>query len=234
MKKILGCGCLAVILILAGSGIFVWRAVSGAMKAKDLGIRVTAQQAQLAQEKVRVAVVALPGDVPVSESIRYEGKQSLTYSMDSRELTALALSHSKYKYFPFSNTQIRINTDGTVEISSTVDTMKAFSFATAIGFAPGDLEKVMNDYHIPRSTIPIYVKGSGSVTNGKVILNLDAGSVAGIPVPMSLVNDRKPQIIGILEDGMNNTPGFEARSLTFTGGEIHFDGTAPEKKYIAE
>ena len=71
MKKILGCGCLTILLIIAGSGIFVWRVVSGAMKAKDLGIRVTAQQAQLAQEKTKISVTALPDSTPLSESIRY-------------------------------------------------------------------------------------------------------------------------------------------------------------------
>ena len=234
MKKILGCGCLAIILILAGSGIFVWRVVNGAGKQKDLGLRATEQQAQRAQEKVQVVVVALPSDTTLANSIRYEGTHALTYSMDSQELTALASSHSKYKYFPFTNTQIRVNSDGSVEISSVVDTMKAFSYATAIGFAPDDLEKAMNDYHIPRSTIPVYVKGSGSVINGKVTLNLNAGSVAGIPVPMGLVNDKKPPIIGILEDGMNRTPGFKATSLTFSDGKMSFEGMAPEKKFIVE
>jgi hypothetical protein len=234
MKKILGCGCLAVVIILAGGGIFAWRILHGTVKQKDLGLHTTAEEALAAQQKAGVTVTTLPDTTPISESIRYEGTHPLSYSMNSQELSALALSHSKYKYFPFTNTQIRVNSDGTVEISSTVDTMRAFSYATAIGFAAADLEKAMNDFHIPRTIIPVYVKGNGSVINGKVTLNLDSGSVAGIPVPIGLVNERKPQIIGILEDGMNKTPGFKATSLTFSDGKMSFDGMAPEKKFIVE
>jgi len=234
MKKILGYGCLTIIIVLVGSGFFAWRLISGAVKQKDLGLQATSEEAQAAQEKAGVSVTALPATTTLTDSFRYEGSHSLSYSMDSKELTALALAHSKYKYFPFMNTQIRVNSDSTVEISSVVDTSKAFSYATAIGFAAADLEKAMNDYHIPRSTIPVYVKGSGSVIDGKVTLNLNSGSIAGIPIPMGLVNDKKPQIIGVLEDIINRTTGLQATSLTFSDGKMSFNGMVPEKKFIVE
>lgn len=234
MKKIFSIGCIAIIILILGVGFFVWRMVSGTVQAKDLGIHVTQQQARAAQDKSGVTVIALPADTAIVQSIRFEGTKSISYTMDSAEITALALSHSAYKYLPFKNIQIRINPDGSVEVSSVVDTMKALQYVTAIGFAPADLEKVMNDYHIPRTTVAVYAKGTGSVTNGKVTIHFDAGNVAGIPVPINLVNDKIPEISGILEDGMRRTPGFEAKSITFSDNKVHFDGNVPEKEYIVQ
>lgn len=229
---------MATILLVCGVsaliGFKIASTLSGAAKPKNLGVQATMEQAQAVQAKTKVTVTALPEGTPVSESIRFEGSQPLTFEMDSTEVTALALSHSRYAYFPFSTIQIRINPDNTVEVSCMADTMKAFSYATAIGFTASDLNKVMTDYHIPKSTIPVYAKGSGSVTNGKVTLQLDAGEIAGIPIPMNLVNDKKSEIIGIIEEGLRNTPGLEIKSITFSGSKVHFDGKVPEKKYIVE
>jgi hypothetical protein len=184
MKKILIFGCLTIVILVITAGVFIGfkvsQIISGAGKPKNLGLSATMEQAKRAQEKTQVEVISLPADTSVSSSIRFEGSHPMTFELDSSELTALALSHGQYKYFPFSSIQIKINTDNTVEISCVADTMKAFSYATAIGFASADLEKVMIDYKIPRSSIPIYAKGSGSVSNGKVTLNLTSGEVAGI------------------------------------------------------
>lgn len=238
MKKILGIGCLTIILLIVGFSSFVGYKVAttvrGMAKSKDLGLSATREQADAAQKKTSVAVYTLPSDAPIAGSIKYEGSIPKTYELDSNELTALALSHARYKYFPFKNIQIRVNADNTVEISCVTDTMKAVSYATAIGFAAADLEKAMSEYKIPRTTIPLYVKGSGSVTNGKVELNLTAGEVAGIPVPMGLVNDKKSEIINIVETGIRKTNGLVAKSITFNDGRVHFDGMVPEKKYIVE
>ena len=238
MKKILGISCLVIVLLVIGASVFVGYKVSsslnGMAKPRDLGVHATVEQAKAAQAKTQVAVSALPENTPIGESIRFEGSHPMTYEMDSTELTALALSHATYKYFPFSNIQIRINPDNTVEVSCTADTMKAFTYATAVGFAASDLEKVMTDYHIPRSSIPVYVKGSGSVTDNKVTIQLDAGEVAGIPVPMGLVNGKKPQIEGVLEDLIHRTSGLDAKSITFSDSKIYFDGKVPEKKFIVE
>lgn len=238
MKKIIVGGCLAVVLLVilisAGIAYTVSRAASGALKPKDLGIRATAEQAKAAQDKTTVKVFSLPPETPLSQSIRFEGSKPVSYSMDSTELTALAIRHGQYKYFPFHNVQIRVNQDNSVEISGVADTSKAISYATAIGFAPADVEKALEQYNIPRSSVTFYVKGSGSVTNGKVALDLNGGSIAGIPVPMSLVNPRKQEIINILETGMRKTPGFEAKSIKFSDGKVHFDGSLAEREYSVQ
>lgn len=238
MKKALGIGCLVIILLVVGISTFVGykvaTTVGGMAKPKDLGVSATRKQADHAQQKTAVLVNTLPSDAPIAGSIRYEGSKQKSYELDSNELTALALSHARYKYFPFRDIQIRIHNDNSLEISCVADTMKAFSYATAIGFNAGDLEKIMTEYKIPRTAIPIYVKGSGSVTNGKVSLNLTGGEVAGIPVPMGLVNDKKSEIIDILETGIRKTNGLVAKSIEFKDGKVHFDGMVPEKKYIVE
>ncbi len=232
----IGClGIIFLILILCGFiGFKIYQALSGTSKPKDLGITATREQADGAQAKTTVQVISLPDSTPVGESIRFEGTKPMTYSMDSQELTALALYKTKYKYFPFHSVQIRVNPDNTVELSGLADTAKAISYATAIGFAASDVEKAMDEYNIPRTNVSFYVKGSGSVTNGAVSLNLTGGNIAGIPVPMALVNSKKDAIIDVLESGMRNTPGFEAQSITFSDGKVHFTGSLSEKEYIVQ
>lgn len=237
MKKII-IGCLGIFLILLLAlgiiGYKIFQSVTGAAKPRDLGITATMEQANAAQNKTTVEVIALPESTAIGQSIRFEGKKPMTYSMNSEELTALALVKTKYRYFPFHNVQIRINNDNSVEISGLADTARAISYATAIGYASSDVEKGMKEYNIPTSNVSFYVKGSGSVTNGAVTLDIQGGEIAGIPVPIGIVNSKKPAIINILESGMKNTPGFEAKSITFSDGKVHFNGSLSEKEYIVQ
>lgn len=238
MKKILLFGCLGFIVVLIGTTVFIGftvaKTVKGLAKPKSLGIIVSAADATSAQEKTTMKMVALPDSTPINQSIRFEGKKTVSVTMDSKELTALALSKTRYKYFPFHDVQIRINADNSVEISGLADTQKALAYASAIGFAPADVQNVMNEYNIPKTNVPFYVRGSGSVKNGNVTIDFSGGSIAGIPVPMGLVNDKKPEIIGLLEHGMATTPGFEAKSLTFSEGKMHFDGSVAEKELVVQ
>lgn len=234
MKKIiLGVFGLIVIALLF-FGYKMYQAITGTAKPRDLGITATMEQANAAQTKTTVQVIALPASTDIGQSIRFEGTKPMAYSMDSAELTALALFKTTYRYFPFHSVQIRINADNSVELSGLADTAKAVSYATAIGFAASDVEKAMKDYNIPSSNVSFYVKGSGSVTNGAVTLDIQGGEIAGIPVPMGLVNSKKAAIVDILESGMKNTPGFEAKSITFSDGKVHFNGSLSEKEYIVQ
>ena len=238
MKKVVIFGCLSIIVVVIGVSIFIGYKVSSAIagtgKPRDLGIQITAAQADEAQRKTGVQVMALDSSTPLTNSMQFEGSKPVSFSMDSKELTGLALVRTKYKYFPFHSVQIRVNDDNSVEVSGLANTAAAITYATALGYAPGDIEKVINDYNIPRSNVSFYVKGAGSVINSKVSLDIHDGQIAGIPVPMGIVNSKKADIINLLEDGMRKTPGFEAKSMTFSGGKVHFDGSLAETERIVQ
>ncbi len=203
--------------------------VLGADKPRDLGISVTKEDSIQAQNKTGVALVALPADTPLTQSIILTGKKVQTYVMDSKELTALA-NNRPWKYYPLEQVQIRINDDGTVETSGVLNVDSMMKYVQAIGYSTSDVEKALESYKLPLKKLPFYVKTSGEVKHGKVTGSILAAEVGRIPLPSSIISESTPKVITLIEEGISKSPGFTVNSLKFENGTLLFDGTVPEQE----
>ena len=119
---------LVILFILAGAVIFYL------LQPKTLGIRYTAADLQSFKGKIKVTNEPLPANSPIGQTLIVSGSHPLDASFTSEELTAIADNrHKDYAYFPFRNVQIRVNNDGTVEGSATVNYQDAVNYLVSLG-----------------------------------------------------------------------------------------------------
>ncbi len=196
-------------------------------KPRDLGIKYTDQDVITATTKNGVpsaAIVVTPGQEP----LRYEGKQEIKTSFTSSEITAINNSN-KYVYKPFSNVQLKINSDGTGEASGTLDVNKLLSLIS-FSYSTDEIKKAISDYHIGLNP-PFYLKGQVSVINNHVTLSPQTIEVGRIKIPQSIVSQNIGYIVSFADSRLNSIPNLQIRSLDLNGGTVNLDATYPQKEY---
>jgi hypothetical protein len=223
---------LAVVLVAVG-GYFGFvpyvNKIFGSDKPRDLGIKFLPADTLKAQEKVGVKLVALSKDTPVTESIKLKGKKPASYSMTSEEISALA-NYRPWKYYPLSDVQIKISSDNSVEVSGMLDTVKMISYAQAVGFDLTKPRELMNNYHLTLDKMPFYLKGTGSVTEGKVSLDIQKAEAGRFSLPTEVLTQAKQPVVSFLETFMTKSAGFYAKRLELNSGKLIFEGTVPEEE----
>jgi hypothetical protein len=230
LLRFIGIIIIVIVVLLAFSGLIPGlSSIVGADKPKDLGIKFAAGDPEKIQTKIGPEIISLPqSDSPVG-SLKYSGQKPATYTATSEEITAL-LNFHHWKFNPFSNVQVRVNPDGTVESTGVINADTALAALAGKGIQTTDVRKAMVDYHIPVMTMPFYVKFSGNLQNNTVSGSVSSLQAGRIPVPGNILasNQRRiTQAVQVLVDGV---PGFFAKSLTFNDGRMSFDGTVPEKQ----
>ena len=224
---------IAVLIFVAGLAGFVpgLSTVLGTNKPRDLGQKITPVDSTKAQEKSGVQIVELPQNTPIADSYQLSGQRAASFTYDSTEATAI-INNRPWKYYPFSNLQFRINSDGTAEISGMVNMTTFMDYAQALGYATGDVDKALNDYHIPKINMPFYAKGAAGIIDNKVFFNVTSLEAGRVPVPSSVLSSNKGRIESFAQDVVNRQNGFSAKKLVVENGKIVFDGTLPEKESV--
>ncbi len=224
---------IVVVIFFAGLAGFVpgLSTVLGTNKPKDLGISIVPQDSVTAQNKIGVQVVELPKDTSIENSYQLSGQRDVQLTLDSKEGTAI-MNNRSWKYYPFSNMQLRINTDGTAEVAGMVNMSTFMNYANSLGYSTGDVEKALNDYHIPRMNMPFYAKGTAGIIDNKVSFNVTSFEAGRIPIPGSILSSNKGRIESFAQDVVSRQKGFSAKKLVVENGKIVFDGTLPEKESV--
>ena len=222
-----------IFILLAGYAGFVpgLSAVLGTNKPKDLGITISEEDSQKAQEKSGVILHELPKDTPIANSYVLEGQRDASFTFDSSEATAI-INNRPWKYYPFSNLQLRINPDNTAEISGMVNMSTFMHYANSLGYATGDVERALNEYHIPKINMPFYAKGSAGIVDNKVFFNVTSLEAGRIPVPSSILSSNRGRVESFVQDVVDRQKGFSAKKLVIENEKIVFDGTLPEKESV--
>jgi len=198
---------------------------------KDLGIRITKQDSQNAFAKIGSELVPLKNTDTIQD-FTLEGKKDLTFTMDSKELTAHS-NNRPWKYYPLKNAQILIHPDGTIEGSALLVISKAIPYAMGLGYSETQIKDAMKKYSIPPFEVPFYVKGKGSVANDKVSVNAQAVRIGAISIPGNIVAQANKEAEAVLDDIIQkHKDGFHADSVTFENGKMNFSGAVPKKVYV--
>ena len=225
MKFIIGFIFGLIVFVVAVPILFVVFFANG--KPKDLGIKYTPADYQATHQKFGVEVGKLE-TAPASpkDSIQYSGSKEAKLNLNSVEITSY-LNASKWVYAPASNVQVKINADGTGEISGTLNINNVLTYVSLI--TPIDeVQKAIDKFHVP-ATPPFYAKGTVSVTDNKVNFNVQSLEVAKIPVPQNYVTENTSALNNFATDKLNSIPNLKVRSLTLANGQVNMDATVPAK-----
>ena len=206
--------------------------VMGADKPKDLGITYTEQDFHAALTKSGITQKALPETGDALQGATYEGQHDLSTSFTGQDLTAF-INGSKWKYNPFSNVQIRFNTDGTTEISGNVNLDKLWIYVGMNGVSQSDIAKARQALSAIPSKPAFYAKGIVEAENNQITkLNLDNLSIGRLSVPQSIIQPNQHYLGEMADKEMNSIPGFYIKSAKVEKGQAAFEGTVPDVESI--
>jgi len=205
--------------------------IFGSDKPRDLGQKITLEDSKAIQLKTKVEIVELPKDTPVENSFQLVGKKDMSFSFDGKEATAL-VNNRPWKYYPFSNVQIRLNPDNTIETSGMVNMDKLFDYAKSLGYSAEDVKKAMDEYKIPRINMPFYAKGTADITYDHVTMNVQEVQAGRLSIPSSVIISNQDRITSFVQDVVGKINGFSAKSLRVEDQKFIFDGTLPEKESV--
>lgn len=223
--------------------------VLGAEKPRDLGITYTETDFASARAKSQLQYLELPSTTPPEQSIVRAGTRPITTSWNSAEMTSL-LNNRPWKYWPISDVQVRINDDGSAELSGVVDRDILKGYAAAIGVSP-EVATGTISFMPPKSAF--YVKAVTSlkenkvdkfeiqsVTYGKVNIPVDIllsqhknnminkAAAADATSELSKYSGKRAAIISFINERLSKITGFYAKSASFNQGKLNFDGNLSE------
>ena len=229
--------------------------VLGTNTPRDLGVTYT--EADLASAKNKFGVeLAETGTKDPTGSISYEGSHLVNTSFTDEELTAMVAS-KRYIYNPVKNVQIKIGGDGKLESSGLLVVSNLDNYFAAV--APGTVSsaEVAKYTKLLPGEVPYYITGTASVSGGNVSVKLDTVEIARSPklgnlvarayannasanvsefsvgpfnIPSSTLSSYQARINTFLTTRLNRITGLQAKSVTFSGGKMNFDGSMPNKK----
>ena len=225
--------------------------ILGANKPRDLGIKFTENDKTSARAKSQLIYGILPDNNSPEMSIRRSGSRKINTTFNSAELTSL-MNNRPWKYWPIEKVQLRINADGSAELSGVVINEKLKGYAAAIG-VPAKASEIITKF-LPKNPA-FYVKAKTSLTENKVS-EFDVQSVylGKIPLPvntllakfapeliksvfaedfvseLSKYEGKKEAIINFINERLSKVPGFYAKKAYFKDGKLHYDGTLSEKE----
>jgi hypothetical protein len=200
-------------------------------KESDLGIEYTEADAV---NFLQVNKVAALDTCPTTATCNpnqatYSGTQTVNTTLTNAEGTALINQWIKLsKNAPFSSAQMRVNSDGSVDFSGTIDMARVKNFAVA-SKVPENLTNTATKFvSALGNSFPITAHGTLTITKNKVNANFGSVKVGFISVPESIFTEQKATIDSFVEDRLTNVPSLSIEELSFKDGKTTFKGTLPK------
>jgi len=218
---------LILIFVSVASLFFIYKFFLSA-SPKDLGVKYTPEDYTQSHQKMAVEVgsISNPTSENPKDTIQFTGKKDINVALSSSEATAYSRAE-KWKYAPISNLQIKINPDGTGEVSGVLNLANLLPFIS-MTTPVEDVQKAIDKFHISGNP-PFYTKGTVTVTNNETKFNIQSLEVAHIPVPQKYVSENTSALNNFVTDRLNSIPNLQVRSLTLSDGKANIDASVPEK-----
>jgi hypothetical protein len=210
--------------------------IMGSNKPVDLGVTYSAADSASGMAKGGVQHSALPASTLPEDSLAFSGTMARNFNLTQAEVNAL-INGNSWVYFPLSDIQVRFNADNSAEISGMLKLDVLKDYALARGLSEADyntaLEQV-SKYAFIQDNMPFYLKGTGSVVNGNITFECLSMKLGRLPIPVSEINNRKADLLNLLEKDALSIPGFSVNNFSISGGQMHFDGTLPQSVSVAK
>jgi hypothetical protein len=229
----------------------------GSDKPRNLGIVYSEADKTSARGKSQIEYGELPSNVSPELSLVRTGSRTVKTEFTSQEITAL-MNNRPWKYWPYSNVQVKFNGDGSAEISGVFLKDKLEGYGAYIG-APKEAIAFAAKY-LPANPV-FYVKMKAALADNKVsVFEPTAFELGRMPMPvgaflafvprglfkkayavspadmiseLSKVKNKRELIIGYINGRLSTVTGFYAKSASFGDNTLLFDGTLSEKESTA-
>lgn len=205
-------------------------AIMGSNRPKDLGVSYTNEDLASLMAKNGIQDAVLPDtDVP-RQGLIFSGSKPVKNTFTQEELTARMNDYTKLKYNSLSDIQIRVNDDGTTEISGRIDLKNTEGCFIAFGMPQQDYDELkpyIDKAKILNPKPSFYAKSSLSVVNNQIELNLEEAKIGRVVVPTKQIPDGYIERVG--ETMLGNIDGLDIKSLTFKDGKMSYEGSVPAK-----
>lgn len=229
----------------------------GSDKPRNLGIIYTEADRASGRGKSQIEYGELPSDTAPEVSLVRTGSRAVKTEFTSQEITAL-MNNRPWKYWPYSNVQVKFNGDGSAEISGIFLKDKLEGYGAYIG-APKEAIAFAAKY-LPANPV-FYVKMKAALADNKVsVFEPTAFELGRMPMPVSAffafapagffenvyaasptdmiselskVKNKRELIIGYINGRLSTFTGFYAKSASFGDNMLLFDGTLSQKESTA-
>src|SRR5450830_79222 len=227
-----------VILVILGLGYLGFvpgvSKILGSDKPRNLGITYyTDADLKPITSKNHVQRIVLESAPDIKSSFVLKGTQAINNVFTDKEITARLGQESDWLFNPFTNVQVKIGKDGTVEASGVVRVDRLRGYAEATGVSSQEIEAIskgMDKYKVPRISFPAYVKGSLSIENNKLNIDRSELYIGKIPVAKALYGQAKSAFEGFVYERLTSGGygSLYVKSLSFSNGKMSFSGNIPK------
>jgi len=224
-------GCLVLLLLSVGSSILVAgylgfvppiSKLMGTDKPRDLGIKyANVDTAKLYETLGMKALVTKSLTLSkTAEGFLLKGEVPLIFSLTDEELTAL-INNSRGNDL-FSNVQIKIGQNNTVEVSALLMIGRVVDDINASNAKSNSDQKKL---WTPVSALPIYVKTKLSVEGGIAKVTPMVIEIGRLSIPSFLLEKVSPKINEGANSLVNSIDNISIKTLTFSDGKLNFEGS---------
>jgi hypothetical protein len=203
----------------------------GSNKPKNLGTTFTTQDYKSAIAKSGVQFLSNADTVSLATSQKtYGPAKAVNADFTPAEIMAVMNDKAHAPNFPLKDMQLRINPDGTTEVSAVLMMDKVSTYATSHGVSGQALNDTMDQIKKAGGAVgdvPVYMKGTAAVNNGQLSFEAQSVEVGRLPISADLVNGHKSDLSNYYDTHKSDVPGFSCKTFSLTNGKVHFDGTLP-------
>ncbi|MFH1426316.1 MAG: hypothetical protein ABIG66_02680 [Candidatus Kerfeldbacteria bacterium] len=204
------------------------RTLFGSDKPRDLGVTYTQEDYKSAYKKGGVDVKVKTKEVTPEKSMVVKGSHKVKKSFTNAEITAAINEHAgNWSYYPVSDVQVRVNDDGSGEVSGYLEKSHLEGYARATGISNETIEAAHPYFSALPDKIPVYVKVTAEVKNDAVNINFLDAEVLRLSVPGSIRSTVQGAVNGFVEDQLD-AYDVTIKSGTLKNGAVEFDGTLSE------
>lgn len=237
VKFLLGFIALLIIGSISVAGYFgfvpILSQLMGADKPKDLGVVYSKKEYESFNNKVGNKIIETTENMEPAKSIEYSGKRDVNDNFSQEEISS-RLNYGRWKYMPIGNVQTRINSDGTVEFSANVlmDRLPGFVAYEGMGkYTMADVTAGLDFIKMIKVNPPVYMKFNASITDNILQGSIQSLQVGKFNVPLEKLGINEVAH-SVFKSIISKVPSFYAKSVTFSNGSMHYQGTIPESMKI--
>ncbi len=165
---------------------------------------------------------------PKSGTLVFEGGIDIEHTFTQSEINSwITAWEGEWTDLPFSNPQIKINKDGSVEASSMITISSAEDFAKELGYTDAEISKAENYLGYLPEQLPLYANGTAEIINNVATIDLQNFKLSRYTIPSSIYSDISSVLEDFIQKTINLSDSTNISSAMVTPEGVEFVGTVP-------